>query len=53
MGKVRTGIPMLTTRASDDRLEGTLNGGGKSVVLKASVGSINIKPGPETPAAPR
>ena len=53
MGKVRTGIPMLTTRASDDRLEGTLNGGGKSVVLKASVGSINIKSGPEATAAPR
>jgi hypothetical protein len=35
---------MLATRSSDDRLEGTLNGGGKALNLKASVGSITIRP---------
>lgn len=44
MGSIRTEIPMLATRSGDDRLEGTLNGGGKSLVLKASVGSITIRP---------
>ncbi|MEP6955400.1 MAG: DUF4097 family beta strand repeat-containing protein [Chthoniobacterales bacterium] len=51
MGRVRTEIPMLATRSNDDRLEGTLNGGGKTLTLKASVGSITIKPGPEATAA--
>lgn len=50
MGSIRTEIPMLATRSSDDRLEGTLNGGGKSVVLKASVGSITIRPNAEPTA---
>ena len=44
MGNIRTEIPMLATRSGDDRLEGTLNGGGKALVLKSSVGSITIKP---------
>ena len=44
MGNIRTEIPMLATRSDDDRLEGTLNGGGKSLMLKTSVGSITIKP---------
>ena len=44
MGNIRTEIPMLATRSSDDRLEGTLNGGGKALNLKASVGSITIRP---------
>ena len=44
MGNIRTEIPMLATRSDDDRLEGTLNGGGKSLLLKTSVGSITIKP---------
>ena len=35
---------MLATRSDDDRLEGTLNGGGKALTLKTSVGSITIKP---------
>lgn len=45
MGNIRTEIPMLATRSDDDRLEGTLNGGGKALMLKTSVGSITIKPG--------
>ena len=45
MGKIRTEIPMLATRSDDDRLVGTLNGGGKSLIMRASVGSITIKPG--------
>jgi DUF4097 and DUF4098 domain-containing protein YvlB len=53
MGKIRTEIPMLATRTSDDRLEGTLNGGGKTISLKASVGSITIKPSAEATAAAR
>jgi DUF4097 and DUF4098 domain-containing protein YvlB len=53
MGKIRTEIPMIATRTSDDRLEGTLNGGGKNISLKASVGSITIKPGSEATAAAR
>lgn len=44
MGKIRTEIPMLATRSGDDRLEGTLNGGGRMVVLKSGVGSITIRP---------
>ena len=44
MGNIRTEIPMLATRSDDDRLEGTLNGGGKALTLKTSVGSITIKP---------
>lgn len=44
MGSIRTEIPMLAMRSSGDRLEGTLNGGGKAVSLKASVGSITIRP---------
>ncbi len=43
MGKIRTEIPMLAMKSDDDRLQGTLNGGGKSLVLRASVGSITIK----------
>lgn len=43
MGKIRTEIPMLTNRSSDSRLEGTFNGGGKSLVLRTGVGSINIR----------
>lgn len=44
MGRIRTEIPMLATKSDDDRLEGTLNGGGKLLTLKASVGSITIRP---------
>jgi hypothetical protein len=39
-------IPMLTTGSRDNRLEGTLNGGGKSLVLHTSVGSVNLRPAP-------
>lgn len=44
LGNIRTEIPMLATKSGDDRLLGTLNGGGKSLNLKASVGSITIRP---------
>jgi putative adhesin len=44
LGKIRTEIPMLATKSDDDQLEGTLNGGGKLLTLKASVGSITIHP---------
>ncbi len=51
MGNVRTEIPMLATRSSESRLEGTLNGGGKSLFLRTSIGSINIRPTPEATAS--
>ena len=51
MGKIRTEIPMLAMKSDDDRLQGTLNGGGKALVLRASVGSITIRPNSETTAA--
>lgn len=51
MGSIRTAIPMLATRSRDNRLEGTLNGGGKSLVLQASVGSINLRPNPSPTVA--
>ena len=51
MGKIRTEIPMLAMKSDDDRLQGTLNGGGKSLVLRASVGSITIKPATAATAA--
>jgi hypothetical protein len=51
MGKIRTEIPMLAMKSDDDRLQGTLNGGGKSVVLRASVGSITIRPNSAATAA--
>ena len=44
MGNIRTEIPMLATKSTDDRLEGTLNGGGKSLVLRTSIGSITLRP---------
>lgn len=44
MGRIRSELPMVTTKSSDDRLLGTLNGGGKSVILRASVGGITIRP---------
>lgn len=50
MGKIRTEIPMLATSSDDERLVGTLNGGGKSLIMRASVGSITIKPGSPTTA---
>ena len=43
MGRIRSELPMVTTKSSDDRLLGTLNGGGKSVILRASVGGITIR----------
>lgn len=51
MGSIRTEIPMLATPSSNDRLQGTLNGGGKALELRASVGSITIRPAPAPTAA--
>lgn len=51
MGKIRTEIPMLAMKSDDDRLQGTLNGGGKALILRASVGSITIRPNTATAAA--
>ncbi len=51
MGRIRTEIPLLATRADDDRLRGTLNGGGQSLLLNTSVGSITLRPMPKPTAA--
>jgi DUF4097 and DUF4098 domain-containing protein YvlB len=51
MGKIRTEIPMLAMKSDDDRLQGTLNGGGKALILRASVGSITIRPNTAPTAA--
>ena len=53
MGNIRTEIPMLATKSADDRLQGTLNGGGRSLDLKASVGSITIRPTASKPSVAR
>ena len=41
-GGVSTDLPMSTMKADHDSLQGTINGGGKSIVLRTSAGSIRI-----------
>lgn len=43
VGAVSTDLPFVTTRAERDQLRGALNGGGKSVILRSSAGSISIR----------
>ncbi len=43
-GKVRTSLPVtITGEAKEDQLEGTIGGGGSSLDLRSSNGSISIK----------
>jgi DUF4097 and DUF4098 domain-containing protein YvlB len=43
-GRVSTELPvMVVGEVARDRLHGTVNGGGKSVVLRSSAGSIHLK----------
>ncbi len=43
-GRVRSELPVTVVgRQERDRLKGTVNGGGKSVVLRSSAGSIHLK----------
>ncbi|MGZ4986216.1 MAG: hypothetical protein ACXV8A_09010, partial [Chthoniobacterales bacterium] len=43
VGAVSTDLPFVTTHAERDQLKGALNGGGKSVILRSSAGSISIR----------
>ena len=42
-GSVTSDLPMVTKRAGRDGLQGTINGGGKSLVLRTGAGNIVIK----------
>jgi hypothetical protein len=42
-GSVTSDLPMVTKRAGCDGLQGTINGGGKSMVLRTGAGHIAIK----------
>jgi DUF4097 and DUF4098 domain-containing protein YvlB len=43
-GRVSSDLPVTVVgKVARDRLEGTVNGGGKSVVLRSSAGSIHLK----------
>ena len=41
-GSVRSDLPMSNVRTDDDSLKGTLNGGGKKLVLRSGAGAIEI-----------
>lgn len=43
-GRVTSDLPFTGTRTDRDSMKGKINGGGKSVVLRTSAGSISIKP---------
>jgi hypothetical protein len=45
-GRVTSELPVTTTRGGRDELKGTINGGGKSLHLRTSAGSISIKSAP-------
>jgi hypothetical protein len=42
-GCVTSELPMITKRAGRDGLQGTINGGGRSLVLRSGAGNIAIK----------
>jgi Toastrack DUF4097 len=42
-GTVSNNLPIVATRSERDELRGAVNGGGKSVILRSSAGSISIK----------
>ena len=44
MGEIFSRLPLETANVGRERLRGKLNGGGKSVELKTSVGNITIEP---------
>jgi hypothetical protein len=44
VGKVSSRVPLETANVGREHLRGKLNGGGKSVELKTSVGNITIEP---------
>jgi DUF4097 and DUF4098 domain-containing protein YvlB len=44
-GSVRSDLPLTGTRSEHDSLKGTLNGGGRKLVLRSGAGSIQIVSG--------
>jgi hypothetical protein len=42
---VRSDLPLTGTRSEHDSLKGTLNGGGRKLVLRSGAGSIQIVSG--------
>jgi DUF4097 and DUF4098 domain-containing protein YvlB len=42
-GTVTSDLPIVAVRAGRDGLKGTINGGGKSLILRTGAGSIAIK----------
>jgi DUF4097 and DUF4098 domain-containing protein YvlB len=44
VGRVISELPLATSESGREHLRGKLNGGGKSVVLETSAGSITLKP---------
>jgi len=45
-GTVSNSLPIVATHTERDELRGAMNGGGKSVILRSSVGSISLRPSP-------
>src|SRR6516162_2900968 len=43
VGRVISELPLATSESGHEHLRGTLNGGGKSVILKTSAGNITLK----------
>ncbi|MBA2242633.1 MAG: DUF4097 family beta strand repeat protein [Chthoniobacterales bacterium] len=43
-GTVSNSLPIVATHIHKDALRGAMNGGGKSVILRSSVGSISLRP---------
>lgn len=48
VGTVSNDLPIVTTRCERDELRGAVNGGGKSVILHSSAGSISIRAASKT-----
>ncbi len=48
IGRVSNNLPIVATSSERDELHGVVNGGGKSVVLRSSAGSISISATSET-----
>ncbi|MFL6540769.1 MAG: DUF4097 family beta strand repeat-containing protein [Chthoniobacterales bacterium] len=50
-GAVANGLSLNTSSNERDELRGTMNGGGKSVILRANAGSVSLRPTPAKTAA--
>jgi DUF4097 and DUF4098 domain-containing protein YvlB len=49
-GTVSNSLPINATRQERDELRGSMNGGGKSMTLRASAGSVSLRPAPSKTA---